>query len=51
MSHGSGGRLRSVVAQLLAVLGVVAIAGGAALGQVRLGLFDSDAFAGRLADA
>jgi hypothetical protein len=34
---------------VLAVLGVVAVAGGAALSQIRRGLFDSDAFADRLA--
>ncbi len=34
---------------MLAVLGVVAVAGGTALGQIRRGLFESDAFADRLA--
>src|SRR5437868_15309409 len=44
-------RPRRVAARLLIVLGVVAMAAGAALGQVRRGLFESDAFAARLARA
>jgi len=44
-----GGRLRRVAAHLLATLGVLLVAASAALGQIRRGLFDSDAFADRLA--
>ena len=44
-------RPRRVAARLLIILGVTAVAGGAALGQVRRGLFESDAFASRLAQA
>jgi hypothetical protein len=40
-----------VVAHLLILLGVVTVAGGAALAQMRNGLFDSDTFAERLADS
>ncbi len=46
-----GAGLRSWAAHLLAVLGVVALASGAALGQIRRGLFESDAFADRLASS
>ena len=42
-------KLRNGVGRALAVLGVVALAGGTMLGQVRRGLFDSQAFADRLA--
>jgi hypothetical protein len=52
MAMGAGGsRLRRVGAHLLAVIGVAALAGGAALGMVRRSLFDSDTFASRLADS
>src|SRR5262245_35384230 len=44
-------RLRRVVARLIAILGVIAVTAGAALGQLRRGLFDSGAFADRLAFA
>ena len=42
-------RLKGGIARALAVLGVIALTGGAVLGQVRRGLFDSDAFGERLA--
>jgi hypothetical protein len=44
-------KLKSGLARVLAVLGVVALTTGLMLGQVRRGLFDSNAFADRLADS
>src|SRR5262249_59593479 len=50
MSEPSSGRtLRDSAAHALAVAGIVLVAVGATVGQVRRGLFDSDAFADRLA--
>jgi hypothetical protein len=46
-----GGRVRKAIAQATAVVGVVAIALSLTLGLVRRSLFDSDAFAERLADS
>ena len=46
-----GDRLKGGIARALAVLGVVTLTGGAILGQVRRGLFDSDAFGDRLASS
>ena len=43
--------LRDPVSHVLTVLGIIALAAGAALGQVRRGLFESDAFADRLASS
>jgi hypothetical protein len=42
-------RVKAGIARALAVLGVVALTAGAVLGSLRRGLFDSDAFADRLA--
>jgi hypothetical protein len=44
-------KLKNGIARALAVLGVVALACGGVLGQVRRGLFDSQAFADRLASS
>src|SRR4029077_2971077 len=48
---GMSDRLKNGIGRVLAVLGVVALASGAVLGQVRRGLFDSQAFADRLASS
>src|SRR6188768_2635272 len=47
----AGGRFRRVVTHSLATLGVLLVAVGATLATVRLGLFDSGAFADHLADS
>ncbi len=52
MSENSSERtLRGTASQVLTVLGVIALVVGATLGQVRRGLFESDAFADRLASS
>ena len=48
---GMSDRLKSGISRGLAVLGVVALASGGVLSQVRRGLFDSQAFADRLASS
>ena len=47
----AGGRFRRVVTHSLATLGVLLVAVGATLATVRLGLFDSGAFADHLAES
>jgi hypothetical protein len=44
-------RARHAVARSMVILGIAAIAGGAAIGTIRRGLFDSEVFAQRLAYA